>query len=119
MPDPAPRRGDQDRIDPAFRNGSITAVGIIIGFSLSFLSRWATNPAGWSAVDLFPVVPIVAGIMLQLKALADLLSIASLQLANYNRAKNLFLAGLVLAAIGIAVAIILDAAGISQQHLIG
>ncbi|MGK9168173.1 hypothetical protein KXR53_17820 [Inquilinus limosus] len=107
--EPAPRRDDQARIDPTFRNGSITAVGIIIGFSLSFLSSWATDSTAWNAVDLAAVIPILAGVVLQLKSLADLLSVSSLRLSNYNRAKAVFLAGLVLAAIGIAIAITLDA----------
>ena len=31
------------RVDSTFRNGSITAIGVV-GFSLGFLSRWAALP---------------------------------------------------------------------------
>jgi hypothetical protein len=46
MPNPSDETGaaDPQRIDAAFRNGSVTAVGIILGFSLGFLSQWASNP---------------------------------------------------------------------------
>jgi len=45
-------------IDATFRNGSMTAVGIILGFSLSFITGWGANPVPWQVVDLFAVVPL-------------------------------------------------------------
>ena len=105
------------RVDATFRNGSVTAVGIILGFSLGFLSQWASNPIAWSRVDLAAAIPIVLGIVLQGKALADLLSIQSLDLDNYERAKTIFLAGLTLVAAGIAIAILLDIVGFGPRTL--
>ena len=52
-------------IDATFRNGSMTAVGIILGFSLSFITRWGANPVPWQVVDLVAVVPLLAGIAFQ------------------------------------------------------
>ena len=109
--DSAPRREEQETIDSNFRGGSITAVGIIVGFTLSFLSSWATDPAKWSALDLVALLPLLVGVVLQLKSLADLLSVSSLVLRHYNRAKNTFLAGLILAALGIALAVTIGAVG--------
>ena len=71
--DPQSQHADE-RIDTNFRNGSVTAVGIILGFSLGFLSQWAANPIAWSKVDIVAAIPIVVGIILQGKASADLLS---------------------------------------------
>lgn len=107
----------EGRIDATFRNGSITAVGIILGFSLSFLSQWASNPIAWSTVDIAAAVPIILGIALQAKALANLLSVRSLALANYERARMIFLAGLALIAAGIGVAIMLDIFGFGPRTL--
>ena len=70
---PSQGTDQEERIDATFRNGSITAVGIILGFSLSFLSQWASNPIAWSRVDIAAAVPLVFGIVLQAIALADLL----------------------------------------------
>jgi hypothetical protein len=42
----------------------------------------------------------------------------SLVLANYNRARRAFLAGLVLMAAGIALALLLDALGFGQRNLL-
>jgi hypothetical protein len=116
-PSPTADTGPEGRIDATFRNGSITAVGIILGFSLSFLNQWASNPIAWSRVDIAAAVPIIFGIALQAKALADLLSVRSLIVANYERARTIFLAGLALIAVGIGVAIMLDMFGLGPRTL--
>jgi hypothetical protein len=79
--DPQSQHADE-RIDTNFRNGSVTAVGIILGFSLGFLSQWAANPIAWSKIDIVAAIPIVVGIILQGKAFADLLSTESLSRAT-------------------------------------
>ena len=60
------------RIHPEFRNGSLTAISVIVGFSLSFLSRWAGTPGRRHAPDLFAVALIVTGSALQIWALSQL-----------------------------------------------
>src|SRR5689334_22773418 len=99
------------RIDSTFRNGSLTAIGVVVGFSLGFLSRWAGLPGDWSRSDLLAVFAITIGIVLQIKALADLLSVQSLVLSRYNRAIRFFLAGLILVAVGTGAAIFADLMG--------
>src|SRR5262245_61963526 len=94
----------EKRITPEFRNGSVTAAGVILGFSLGFLSQWASNPIAWSRVDIAAAVPLVLGIILQGKAFADLLSVESLVLRKYERARIVFLVGLTLVATGVAAA---------------
>ena len=114
--DPAAGHSEQ-RIDATFRNGSVTAVGIVLGFSLGFLSQWASNPIAWSKVDVVAALPLIAGIVLQGKAFADLLSTRSLVLDNYERARIMFLLGLTLVAMGIAAAILLDILGLGPRSL--
>lgn len=105
------------RIDSTFRNGSVTAVGVILGFSLGFLSQWASNPIAWSKIDILAALPIVGGIGLQGKAFSDLLLPSSLLLENYERARKYFLAGLTLVAAGVMVAILLDIFGLGPRTL--
>jgi hypothetical protein len=62
------------------RNGSTTAVGIILGFSLSFITRWGANPVPWQVVDLFAVVSLLGGIAFQIWAFAVLLKPESIPL---------------------------------------
>jgi hypothetical protein len=104
-------------IDSTFRNGSLTAIGVVVGFSLGFLSRWAGLPGDWAPADLVAVVLITVGIGLQIKALADMLSVRSLVLARYNRTIRIFILGLVLVAAGVVAAIFADLIGVGGTVL--
>ena len=42
-------RRSPDGIDSTFRNGSVTAIGVVLGFSLAFLSHWVEQPGGWES----------------------------------------------------------------------
>ena len=110
-------RADEETIDATFRNGSLTAISVVVGFSLSFLTRWAGLPGPWLTVDLIALSAIVLGIMLQIMTLARLLSPRSLLLRNYNRAVRLFLIGLVSVASGVALAIAGDLVGYGKRLL--
>lgn len=121
--DPHPGSGEPPEVRPAtieatFRSGSLTAISVVVGFSLSFLSRWAGLPGQWQTGDLVAVAAIVLGIAFQIKALGDLLTVNSLVLVNYNRAVRVFLAGLGLVAVGVAMAIFGDLTGYGQ-HILG
>ncbi len=114
---PKTPRAASGTIDAAFRNGSLTAISVVVGFSLSFLTRWAGLPGPWLAVDLVALSAIVLGIAFQIIALAGLLSIRSLLLRNYNRAVRLFLIGLASVASGVALAIAGDLVGYGTRLL--
>jgi hypothetical protein len=122
--DPSPQAAERQEAKPAtidstFRNGSLTAIGIIVGFSLGFLSRWAALPGKWTVSDLTAVGAIFVGVLLQVKGLADLLSVTSLVLANYNRSVRIFLVGVVFVAVGVVFAIFADVLGYGQNVLRG
>lgn len=111
VPGSDPPVRERTTIDATFRNGSLTAIGVVVGFSLGFLSRWAGLPGDWSRSDLIAVAAITIGIVLQIKALADMLSVNSLVLTRYNRSIRTFLVGLILVVIGIGAAIFADLTG--------
>ena len=106
-------------IHPQFRNGSLTAVSVLAGFSLSFLTRWAGTPGEWHAADLIAVTLIVIGSGVQIWALASMLFVSSLLAEKYTRAIRVFLVGLVTVALGIAAAIIADIVGLGPSVLGG
>jgi uncharacterized membrane protein YczE len=108
-----------EKIDSTFRSGSLTAVGIILGFSLTFLSRWAANPNEWSRIDTIPLVFLCAGIGLQLKAFSNLMNRDSLLATRYDRTRRLFMVGLILMTLGIAAALANDILGLSKQAMFG
>ena len=81
-----------ETIEATFRNGSLTAISVVVGFSLTFLIRWAGLPGVWERSDLFAVAAITLGCLSQILALGDMLRVGSLLLANYNRDVAIFLA---------------------------
>jgi hypothetical protein len=103
-------------IEAVFRNGSVTAVGVLVGFSLGFLTAWAANPVPWQLHDLFGLVPLAIGIVFQLLSLAALLHPDSLERARYDRAIRLFLIGLVLVSIGVAAVLAVDAFTVAERR---
>ena len=110
---------ERTTIDSTFRNGSLTAMGVVVAFSLGFLSRWAGLPGIWTGSDIFAVVAITLGVALQVKALVDMLSVKSLIVVRYNRTVRVFLAGLILVTAGIAAAIFADLVGLGGIALRG
>lgn len=108
-----------DKIEAAFRNGSLTAVSVILGFSLSFFNRWAGLPGAWTRSDLLAVAAISLGIVLQIIAVARMLGLRSLVLAHYDRSVRIFLFGLACVAVGVALAVGADLAGYGQNVVRG
>lgn len=100
---------DDHMVETLFRNGTITVVGIVLSFSLSFLTQWANNPLPWKAVHMPPVLLISAGIILQIISLGILLKLSSLKKDVYARSNVIFLFGLVITGLGIVSAIVIDA----------
>lgn len=98
----------EERVETIFRNGTLTVVGIVLAFSLGFVSHWAGNPVPWEQYDGFALVPILLGIGLQIKALASLLTHDCLKRRVFDRANRTFMCGLLLASFGIALAVVLD-----------
>lgn len=97
-----------DLIDATFRNGSMTGIGVVTGFSLNFLTRWGSNPVPWLLVDLFAVVPLVAGLLLQVWSFMELLRPEAIQRPVYDRARRHFLLGTIGVLMGVGIALLLD-----------
>jgi uncharacterized membrane protein len=104
-----------DRIEILFRNGTITVVGIVVAFSLGFLTQWASNPIPWQQSHLVAVAPIILGIALQMKSLADLLRHESLRRSVHDRAVRFFMVGLILTFVGVGAAILLDVFQVAES----
>jgi len=105
------------QVDAAFRNGSVTAIGVVLAFSLGFLNNWAAQPSAWTLMDFAAVSIITGGLGFQIRALAGMLSIASLEILVYERLIRVFLIGLALVSAGVIVAILGDLIGFGQNVL--
>ena len=108
-PDPNSPREPTPRIDATFRNGSLTAIGIVLGFSLGFTAQWATDDSPWILSDYVAAIALTIGIVLQIMSLAEMLEVNSLEIPVYQRAKNHFMHGLMVTAVGIALVIVVNA----------
>jgi hypothetical protein len=99
---------DEHLIETLFRNGTITVVGVVLSFSLGFLTQWASNPIPWRLADLPTLVVIAIGIVFQLRSLALLLQTSSLKKVVYDKASRLFLSGVIITGSGVFLAILID-----------
>ncbi|RUU39351.1 hypothetical protein EOC93_22240 [Mesorhizobium sp. M6A.T.Ce.TU.002.03.1.1] len=108
----------EEQIETDFRNGTITTVGILLAFSLGFITHWAANPLPWEIYHLAAVVPILIGIALQIRALRLLLDTTSLQRRVYERATRIFIAGLIFTACGVGLAMLLDFYDLSTRSAV-
>ncbi len=115
MSDEPSKMPESDKIEAVFRNGSVTVVGVVSAFSLTFLTTWAANPLPWHMPDLFGIVPLVVGIVFQLVSLAAMLRVDSLEVRRYRRAVNQFLIGLTLVSIGVAIGIAVDVIAVVES----
>ena len=102
------KNDDDQMIDAQFRNGTVTVVGVVLSFSLGFLSQWATNPVPLELSDLPALLLMAAGIVMQGLALMALLNLSSLRKDVYVRAVGKIRTGVILTAAGIFVAVIID-----------
>jgi hypothetical protein len=97
-----------ERIEASFRYGSNIIIGVIAGFSLAFLTAWATNPLPWGLKDLPSVITLVLGVIFEIAAVWILLDPSSLELRVYRRAIRYFRIGIVFVSIGVALGIFVD-----------
>ncbi|SDP85776.1 hypothetical protein SAMN05428967_3901 [Phyllobacterium sp. YR620] len=107
---------DEHLIETVFRNGTITVVGVVLSFSLGFLTQWASNPVPWKITDLPTLFLISIGIAFQLRSLALLLKTESLKKSVYERASRYFLIGIVITGSGVFVAIVIDSVRLLSER---
>jgi hypothetical protein len=106
---PPPPPKSHKRIDSTFRNGSVTAIGVVLAFSLGFLNNWSALPTAWVPTDLIAVVLLAVGIGFQIWGMAGMLEPESLDEQVYRRLVRFFLIGLGCVAFGVFLAIGTDA----------
>ncbi|MFG1298624.1 hypothetical protein V5F49_02395 [Xanthobacter sp. V3C-3] len=105
--------GPAQAIDPVFRNGSVTAIGVVVGFSLAFLANWALSPGRWHGPAVVAFVLLGLGIGFQIRALAGMLELGSLEQLRYERLVRSFVRGIYLTAAGVLLALLADVTGLA------
>lgn len=85
------------------RNGLITAIGIILGFSLTFLAQWSLDDSEWELRDLPSLGLLLIGIFCMLAALRKALLPYKQTIKHYENTVHLFFWSIVIVLIGFVV----------------
>lgn len=97
----------EEPIDHTARNGIITAIGVVLGFALTFLPSWSFRPGEWSRNSIFPFISLFLGILLIIIALSKLILSYTPTTQQYKSAVKCFIWGIGFIFAGVFVAIAL------------
>lgn len=99
---------NEQLVEMLFRNGTLTVSGILLSFSLTFVTQWANNPIPWTLEDLPTVILLSSGIISQIVALVGLLRHDSIKRVMYDRAARYMIVGVGFTGIGVISAVVID-----------
>jgi hypothetical protein len=100
----------RSHVYPVERNGSITALGILVGFSLTVFSSWIERPEDWNLIHVMPLALYVAGVGMQLWALHDQLRLPPGTLEQHRRTVGIAAIGIAMMVVGFLATIAIDVA---------
>lgn len=103
-PDESARPGGHRRRDlpQGYRTGLITAITVLLGFSLGFLRYWGLDaPGEWSALSVLPGVGLFLATLLQIVALYRALRLEDEAEDEYRKTVRCFIASAVLLLLGL------------------
>jgi heme O synthase-like polyprenyltransferase len=108
---PAPPAAPPPQVVPnGYRQGIITAITVLLGFSLAFWRFWGLeSPGEWDLRSLFAAVSLLAAVLLQIVALFRALRIEDDVVDEYRKTVRCFIASALALVVGLALAMI-DAA---------
>lgn len=99
------------RISATERSGSITALGVLLGFSIAILGDWSNRPGKWELVGAIPLFLYGSSVALQVVALYRALQVPREIQENHRRTINLAVIGLVVMFAGFLSTIVIDVLG--------
>lgn len=109
-PPPAPASAPPRVVPAGYRQGIITAITVLLGFSLAFWRFWGMeSPGHWSPRALLAAVSLLAAVVLQIVALFRSLRIEDDEIGEYRKTVRWFIASAVALLLGLCGAM-LDAA---------
>src|SRR5262245_18819915 len=90
-----------------YRQGLVTAITVLLGFSLSFIRFWNfEHPGGWTWMGAICAGIVAAGIIVQLMALFRSLEVRDDEPTRYTATVRRFFAGVVVVVVGVLLATI-------------
>jgi hypothetical protein len=98
-------QGRAAKVPEGYRSGIITAITVLLGFSLSFLRYWGFEAAGdWKLQSIASTGMLVFAIALQIFALFRSLRIEDSEAAEYRKTVTWFIASAVALLLGLLLA---------------
>jgi hypothetical protein len=95
-----------------YRQGLITAITVLLGFSLAFLRFWGLEAAGrWSLRSVLSTGPLVVAVVLQLLALFRSLRPEDQDVREYRATVRWFVASAIVMLLGLLFALVESSLG--------
>lgn len=105
-PPPAPER-PRKSLPQGYRQGIITAVTVLLGFSLGFFRFWGfESPGQWTLRSIIPASTLAAAVILQIIALFRALDVADDDEQEYRKTVRWFIASAVVLLAGMLLALL-------------
>jgi hypothetical protein len=105
-PTPSPER-QRTPLPPGYREGIITAITVLLGFSLAFFRFWGFEAEGqWSSRSVFAASILIVAVVMQIIALFRSLRIADDDQIEYGKTVGWFVASAVVLFIAVLIAVV-------------
>ena len=103
---PSPER-QRTPLPPGYREGIITAITVLLGFSLAFFRFWGFEAEGqWSSRSVFAAAILIVAVVMQIIALFRSLRIADNDEIEYGKTVGWFVASAVVLFIAVLIAVV-------------
>ncbi|HET8701495.1 MAG TPA: hypothetical protein VFL97_07510 [Nitrococcus sp.] len=103
---PTPDR-QHELIPGGYRQGLITAITVLLGFSLAFFRFWGFEAAGkWTPGSIVAAGTLILAVLLQLIALVRSLRLEDDEPSEYRKTVRWFTASVVVMLIGLSIAVV-------------
>ena len=109
-PDDQPTEEEPGPVPQGYRQGIITAITVLLGFSLAFFRFWGFEAHGeWTARSLIATGTLVVAVLLQIVALVRSLRLEDDNRTEYRKTVKWFTASAVVLLVGLLIATVMFA----------
>lgn len=105
---PAPPVPSPPQVVPTgYRQGIITAITVLLGFSLAFWRFWGfESPGDWTLPSLFAAVLLLAAVSMQIMSLYRALRVEDDAVDEYRKTARWFITSAIVLLVGLAIAMV-------------